>query len=250
MALPPLELFSLKKEAALLPGGFFHAQPDFFRVHVKPQSRPDLLLLISLLLVILLYPALDHGDLRRFILTVLTLVPVVLSTVRLSQTRSWLWPSVLLMGIALISGLAGTFFPNRILLTIKWGTLAAFCGFTVVGLFSYLRNARSVVREHLYTAVSIYLLLGMLWFALYCVIDLVSPGSFGRSGDVLANRQDELLYFSLVTLSTVGYGDVVALKPEARMVAALEGMAGVLYVAITVALLINSFRREDSSSSE
>ena len=217
---------------------------------IRPQSRPDLLILISLLVVILLYPALDHGDLRRLILTALTFVPIVLATVRLSQTRSWLWPSVLLMGIALIFGLASTLFPNPTLLALKWGTLAAFCGFTVVGLFSYLRNARSVVREHLYTAISIYLLLGMLWFALYCVIDIVSPGSFGRSGDVRTNHQSELLYFSLVTLSTVGYGDVVAVQPEARMVAALEGMAGVLYVAITVAILINSFRRQDSSSSE
>ena len=154
------------------------------------------------------------------------------------------------MGTTLILGLASTFFPNRILLTVKWGSLAAFFGLAVVGLFSYLRKARSVAREHLYTAISIYLLLGMLWFALYCVIDVVSPGSFGRSGDVLTNHQSELLYFSLVTLSTVGYGDVVALQPEARMVAALEGMAGVLYVAITVALLINAYRRQDSSSSD
>ena len=219
-------------------------------MQTKLHSRPDLLILISLLLLVLLYPALDRGNLRRLILLVLTFAPVVLSTVRLSQTRSWMWPSVLLMGSAVISGLAGTFFPNPILLALKWGTLAAFFGLTVVGLFSYIRNARSVVREHLYTAVSIYLLLGMLWFALYCVIDLISPGSFGSSGNVLTNHQSELLYFSLVTLSTVGYGDVVALKPEARMVAALEGMAGVLYVAITVAILINSFRREDSSSSE
>jgi Ion channel len=153
-------------------------------------------------------------------------------------------------GIALIFGLASTFLPNPTLLALKWGTLAAFCGFAVVGMFSYLRDARSIVREHLYTAISVYLLLGMFWFALYCVIDVVSPGSFGGSARVLANRQSELLYFSLVTLSTVGYGDVVALQPEARMVAALEGMAGVLYVAITVALLINAYRRQDSSSSD
>jgi hypothetical protein len=98
MVLPPLELFSLKKEAALLPGGFFHLRHDFFTVQMKAKSRPDLLILISLLLFILLYPALDHGDLRRLILAALTFAPIVLATVRLSQTRSWLWPSVLLMG--------------------------------------------------------------------------------------------------------------------------------------------------------
>ena len=58
----------------------------------------------------------------------------------------------------------------------------------------------------------------------------------------IADRQSELLYFSLVTLSTVGYGDIVPLNGEVRMLAALEGVAGVLYVAITVALLVSAYK--------
>ena len=61
-----------------------------------------------------------------------------------------------------------------------------------------------------------------------------------------ADRQTELLYFSLVTLSTVGYGDIVPLSGMARIVTALEGVTGVLYVAITVALLVGRFRSESS----
>jgi hypothetical protein len=49
------------------------------------------------------------------------------------------------------------------------------------------------------------------------------------------------LYFSLVTLSTIGYGDVIPLDGEVRMLAALEGIAGVLYIAITVALLVSAY---------
>ena len=63
-----------------------------------------------------------------------------------------------------------------------------------------------------------------------------------------AYRESELLYFSLVTLSTVGYGDVVPLHGEVRMLAALEGVTGVLYVAITVAILVNSYRRQTDSN--
>jgi voltage-gated potassium channel Kch len=55
-----------------------------------------------------------------------------------------------------------------------------------------------------------------------------------------------MLYFSLVTLSTVGYGDVVPLGGEARMLAALEGVTGVLYIAITVAILVSRYRRGSS----
>jgi hypothetical protein len=61
-----------------------------------------------------------------------------------------------------------------------------------------------------------------------------------------ADRQTELLYFSLITLSTIGYGDIVPLSGEARILAALEGVTGVLYIAITVALLVSRFRNEPS----
>lgn len=214
----------------------------------KVQTRPDLLLLISLLLVILLNPILDHGDLRRLILTALTFVPVILATITLSQKKTWMLPSVLLMLGTLIFGIVSTFVPNRTFLGLKWGLLAAFFALTVAGLFSYLRNARSIIGSHLYTAVSIYLLLGMLWFAIYCAIDVIEPGSFGRGANALADRQSELLYFSLITLGTIGYGDIVPLQGEARMLAALEGIAGVLYIAITVALLINAYRQKSASS--
>jgi hypothetical protein len=86
------------------------------------------------------------------------------------------------------------------------------------------------------------------WFALYSAIDIISPQSIQHSASAAADRHAELLYFSLVTLSTVGYGDVVPLKGEVRMLAALEGVAGVLYIAITVALLVSAYRPRAKST--
>jgi hypothetical protein len=212
------------------------------------RSAPDLLLLLSLFSVILLNPVLDQGDFRRLILVGLTFVPVILATVRLSQKRLWVWPSILLMSFSAIFGVMSAVIANPLLATIKWGLLAAFFALTVVGLFSYLTSARYVIRTHLYTAVSVYLLLGMTWFALYCAIDAAFPGSFEYTNKIVANRQSELLYFSLITLTTIGYGDILPLNGEARMLAALEGVIGVLYVAITVAYLVSAFKREERSS--
>src|SRR5208283_535047 len=110
------------------------------------------------------------------------------------------------------------------------------------------RNSRSISSPHLYTAASIYLLLGMQWFALYSAIDVFLPGSFQHSVSVATDHQAELLYFSLVTLSTIGYGDIVPLNGEVRMLAALEGIAGVLYIAITVALLVSSYKQQVGTS--
>ena len=216
----------------------------------KTRSAPDLLLLLSLFSVILLNPILDHGDFRKLILAGLTFVPVIIATIRLSQKRLWIWPSILLMSVSAIFGLMSAFIANPLLATIKWGLFAAFFALTVVGLFSYLTSARDVLRTHLYTAISVYLLLGMTWFALYCAIDAAFPGSFEYTNKIVANRQSELMYFSLITLTTIGYGDILPLNGEARMLAALEGVIGVLYVAITVAILVSAFKRKEHSSPE
>ena len=213
----------------------------------RAKSRPDLLLLLSLLFVILMYPVLDHGDFRRVVLGALMFVPILLATVRLSERKGWVWPTVLLMAVTFIFGVAEHVFPIPTLIGAKWALLTAFFGLTVAGLFPYLKNARSVTDAHLYTAVSIYLLLGMQWFALYTAIDVFFPGSILHNGATLADRHSELLYFSLVTLSTIGYGDIVPLYGEVRMLAALEGVTGVLYVAITVALLVSAYKQQGMS---
>jgi hypothetical protein len=209
----------------------------------KLQSRPDLLLLLSLLVAILLTPVLSQDKWRRLVLAAVTFIPVVISIVRLSQIKGWVWPSVVLAVGNLIFVVAGNTFRSPTLTGIRWAFLAAFFALTAVGLFSYLRNSRSVDRAQLYTAVNIYLLLGLLWAALYLAIDAFSPGSI-QIGSHPADRQTDLLYFSLITLSTIGYGDIVPLSGEARILAALEGVTGVLYIAITVALLVGRFRRE------
>jgi ion channel len=167
----------------------------------------------------------------------------------MSQIKAaWVWPSVVLMSGFLMLSVADTLFPRRTLAGFKWGILTAFFGLTAAGLFNYLKNSRFISDAHLYTAVSIYLLIGMQWFALYSAIDVFRPGSFLHSASVATDRQTELLYFSLVTLSTIGYGDIVPLHGEVRMLAALEGITGVLYIAITVALLVSAYKSQSSSN--
>ena len=209
----------------------------------KLHSRPDLLLLLSLLLAILLTPVLDQGNWSRLVLAAVTFIPVVLSIVRLSQIKRWVWPSVLLALGNVIFVVAGNTFQSPTLNGIRWGFLAAFFAVTAAGLFSYLRNSRSVAHAELYTAVNIYLLLGLLWAAIYLAIDAFSPGAI-RMGSGPVDRQTELLYFSLITLTTVGYGDIVPLSGTARILTALEGVTGVLYIATTVALLVGRFKSE------
>lgn len=209
----------------------------------RTQSRADAYLLLSLVVVILSHPALDQGPMRRLMLAVLIFLPVIASGVRLSQERGWLWQTVVMMSATLIAGAAAAFTANRAAAEIKWGLLALFFLLAVTGLFAGVRSAREIDRGQLYTAASIYLLLAMLWFAIYCFLNVRYPGSFSTPKGTASGVETDLLYFSLVTLTTLGYGDVVALTGEARILAALEAVTGVLYVAITVAILVTNFRR-------
>jgi voltage-gated potassium channel len=115
-------------------------------------------------------------------------------------------------------------------------------GMAVFGLFSYLRNATVVTTDHLFTAASIYLLLAAMWFAIYKAVETIHPFAFEQTLTGAIRPQPDLLYFSLVTLTTLGYGDIVPIGAEVRMLAGLEAAVGVLYVAITVALLVSAYR--------
>jgi hypothetical protein len=92
-------------------------------------------------------------------------------------------------------------------------------------------------------AIVVYLLLGGVWALLYQVVALTIPGAF-RLPDSLAGGDPDALqrlmtYFSFVTLTTTGYGDITPVHPVARTLCMLEALVGQLYPAITLARLVS-----------
>ena len=88
-------------------------------------------------------------------------------------------------------------------------------------------------------AISIYLLLGMIWAMLYRLVEVFLPGSFhglaaaGQNADL-----SELIYFSFVSLTTMGFGDITPAFALARYLAFMEGLVGQFYIAVLVASLV------------
>ena len=91
-------------------------------------------------------------------------------------------------------------------------------------------------------AVSIYFLLALIWALIYSLIEVWQPGSFNIPNYVAQGiRQQmvcDLIYFSNVTLTTLGYGDILPVSNLARTLANMEAMAGQLYVAIVIARMV------------
>lgn len=107
--------------------------------------------------------------------------------------------------------------------------------FLVVVLVRRLFRTERVSADTLSSAASGYFLLGILWAFLYGVVHSLDPSAF--RGLETANAP-ELFYFSFVTLTTLGYGDIVPITDTAETVAVLEAVVGQLYLAITIARLV------------
>jgi hypothetical protein len=92
-------------------------------------------------------------------------------------------------------------------------------------------------------AVTVYLLIGIMWAALYQVIELQLPGAFQLPAWLKTEGprvlEGQFTYFSLVTLTTLGYGDIVAIHPVARNLVVLEGLIGQLFPVILLSRLVS-----------
>jgi hypothetical protein len=88
-------------------------------------------------------------------------------------------------------------------------------------------------------AICIYLLMGLIWTMLYLSLAQAVPGAFnGLEQLVWYDNFADVAYFSYVTLTTLGYGDITPVTPVARFLVYMEAIAGVFYMAILVASLI------------
>lgn len=111
-------------------------------------------------------------------------------------------------------------------------------------LFSKEINAHRMVG-----AICVYLLLGVLWALAYSFVDLVSPSSFaGADIENAAGFKSTWIYYSFVTLTTLGYGDILPLSATARSLAYLEAITGQFYVAVLVAGLVSAYISDRQSS--
>ena len=128
------------------------------------------------------------------------------------------------------------------------GGLAVGSGIALLAAVSAVRfamRARAVDAEHVYAALSAYLLVGLFFGVLHWTVERVWPGSLGEAGATgtpAGLRLSTAIYYSFVTLATLGYGDVVPKTEVARGLAVFEAVGGQLYIAVTIARLVSAQR--------
>lgn len=96
-----------------------------------------------------------------------------------------------------------------------------------------------VNHDVIFAALSAYLLLGLIWGYAFFFLEMAIPHSFTGSHPVL--NRDDFSYFSFVTLSTLGYGDIVPVTRPARSLAVVEALTGQLYLAVLIGRLVGAY---------
>jgi hypothetical protein len=198
-------------------------------------------LLAMLVLLVFVMPLLPLDEVGRIVIDLFFSLLLLSGVATLSRSRLGLWTGSAAAAAALIVRLLDRLVPGVRLSEWDAGlTLVAEAALASVLLVQVFRERGPVTLYRVGGAVVVYLLLGQVWVNSYWLVELLHPGSFrfvtppADPTDVLGR----LVYFSFSTLSTVGYGDVTALRPIARSLANLEALTGQLFPAILIARLV------------
>lgn len=153
-------------------------------------------------------------------------------------------------GVALATAILGTLWVLNP--AVRWLTLATYLAliiFQIIIIFvlvEYIFHTRLVTRDILYAGITVYILVGDIFTPLFMTIETLQPGSFVSNTTPTVTWQ-QMVYYSYVTLTTVGYGDITPVTAWAQAFAVFEAKIGVLYVAILIGRLVGLFAQERQS---
>lgn len=202
------------------------------------------LLVLLILYIFVVYP-LDQGDpLIGGIASVAFSLILVAGVVATATHNAIRWGVLVLACIGLATHWSNVFQSGRVDHMVSAATAVLFFA-TQTWFLLHRVFARGTVNAYrILGAIAVYLVLGLLWANAYVFVYLWSPSSFAFSPG--AQQQEppssEMLYFSFVTLTTVGYGDITAVHPVARSLVMMEALVGQIYPAVLLARLVTQYQ--------
>jgi hypothetical protein len=205
---------------------------------------PYFILTLALLLSAIIYPVVAEtfgSGLLKVTNTVL-----LLASVYAVVNHKWMFRVLLVLVVPLLAGdwLVDPYEDHEIFDWLNSLSTDVFLITVLVTVFWDVIRSKRVTADTIFGAVAVYLLFGVVMAMLFHFLNNVNPGSViasvGEATSIIErfDQFGELLYFSFVTLTSVGYGDLTPISAPARSLAMLEGIVGQLYLAILIARLV------------
>lgn len=184
--------------------------------------------------------AIPHGDLIEALMMSMLLTMAMLAVGGRKQT-------LIVCLVLLVPALCAKWFnhlhPHHVPAYVFSIFGLVFIAFVVTNLLRHIMRASHIDTEILCAAISAYLMLGLLWMVAYMMVARISPDAFSISGPGPPRVMTgfDAFYFSFVTLSTVGYGDITPVSKVARMLAVMEAVVGMFFVTLLIARLVTMY---------
>jgi len=209
-------------------------------------------LLIALAVLLICAPFIEELEGGHLILSVSFSLVLVAAVIAVANRRRTLAIALALAVPALTARWINHFWPDLVHPSVFLICALLLLAFVIAHLLHFILQAPVVTVEVLCASVSVYLMLGLMWTVAYWLVDQLTPGgafSFNTNRGAQSMNGFTGFYFSFITLSTVGYGDITPVSRAARWLAAMEAMTGLLYVAVLIARLVSlySSTKQDNS---
>jgi hypothetical protein len=209
-------------------------------------------LLIALALLFFFFPFVEEVKGGDIIAAILLSLVLLCSVIAVAQNKGIFFIALVLAVPAIVGRWISHFRPDLVPPPLFLTAGLVLIAFVVANLLRFVLRAPSVNADVLCASISAYLMLGIIWTIAYWLVDQLTPGgafAFNTSGEKQSMRGFNSFYFSFITLSTVGYGDITPVSKIARMLAAMEAMTGLLYVAVLIARLVAIYSSPKSQDS-
>jgi uncharacterized protein (DUF697 family) len=201
-----------------------------------------LAILLCLFAALFLAPFFDSKLLRSFSAIFFSLL-LISGVAYLSPRPLLRWITGAIAITAILLRWLQEFRPERgVVIAASLVALLCLVTLILVILIRVFRDTGQVTTSRVQGAIAAYILFGITWAILYRTLDLCLPAAFSISpaaGMPVVDQRESFAYFSFVTLTTLGYGDITAVHPIARMFVVFEGLVGQLYPATLLARLVS-----------
>jgi len=200
-------------------------------------------LFASLSAMLLLYPTAESSSGAAVILYLMSSVTLAAGVYAVASTRrQGIAAAALALAQIVVAGI-GVLRESRFIY-VELSLFVAFYSYAILRVLGYVLRGRKVSADKILGALSVYLMLGLTWAWIYTMLALDDPGAFRGSmeGPV------DFIYFSFVTLTTLGYGDVAPATARARSLCIVEAVMGVLFLAVLVSRLVAGYKPEDDEA--
>jgi hypothetical protein len=198
-------------------------------------------LLIALIIYIGAAPFVDQFHRGQLISSLCITAVMITATMAMGNRRWTLIVAIFLVIPTLLARWSVHVWPEAIPPEIFSVSGMLFAGFVVGNILWFILRAPEVDSEVLCAGVSGYLLIGLFWAFAYTLVGAVNTNAFWfqiKPDSLRPMQSFTAIYFSYITLSSVGYGDIAPVSPAARMLAMMEAMTGLFYVTVMIARLV------------